>query len=180
MDNKLFDIGKIVEGMYYPGTFLIGISKEFFDGMKYSDFTEEEMATFVHEYIHFLQDISTVAGGMNYNHKAKLLQLHFSLFQTNPTVNLPVDLENCGVENAYAQTELLSFYEGSSLEKKIHHINKVTIEKEELMTEILRSDSSTYPGEDIYQICIYYNDLDTPTVFGSHYVMESMPAFKIL
>ena len=52
--------------------------------MKYSDFTQDEMATFVHEYIHFLQDISTVAGGMNYNHKAKLLQLHFSMFQKMP------------------------------------------------------------------------------------------------
>jgi len=174
MDNKLFDIGKIIEGRYYPGTFLIGISKEFFDGMKYSDFTAEEMATFVHEYIHFLQDISTVAGGMNYNHKAKLLQLHFSMFQKNAVVNLPVDLEDCGVDNVYAQTELLSFYEGDALEKKIHHINKVTCEKEELMTEILRSESSTYPGGDIYQICIYYNDSDMPTVFGSYYVKESM------
>ena len=174
MKSKLFDFGKIVEGVYYPGTFLIGISKKFFDGMKYSDFTQDEMATFVHEYIHFLQDISTVAGGMNYNHKAKLLQLHFSMFQKNAVVNLPVDLENCGVDNAYAQTELLSFYEGDALEKKIHHINKVTCEKEELMTEILRSESSTYPGDDIYQICIYYNDSDMPTVFGSHYVKESM------
>ncbi len=140
MENMLFDIGKIVEGKYYPGTFLVGLSKEFFDGMKYCDFTDAEMATFVHEYIHFLQDISTVVGAMNYNHKAKLLQLHFSLFQNNSVVKLPVDLENCGVENAYAQTELLSFYEGGALEKKIHHINKVTCEKEELMMEILQSD----------------------------------------
>ena len=139
MKSKLFDFGKIVEGVYYPGTFLIGISKKFFDGMKYSDFTQDEMATFVHEYIHFLQDISTVAGGMNYNHKAKLLQLHFSMFQKNAVVNLPVDLENCGVDNAYAQTELLSFYEGDALEKKIHHINKVTCEKEELMRSTERN-----------------------------------------
>lgn len=174
MESKLFDLGKIIEGEYYPGTFLIGISKEFFDGMKYSDFSEEEMATFVHEYIHFLQDISTVAGGMNYNHKAKLLQLHFSLFQKNPDVNLPIDLEKCGVDNAYEQTELLIFYEGSMLEKRIHHINKVTVEKEELMTEILKSNSSSDLMNDIQQICIYFNDSDTPTVFGSHYVMESM------
>ena len=88
----MFDFGKIVEGVYYPGTFLIGISKKISDGMIYSDFTLEEMATFVHEYIHLLHDISTVAGGMNYNHKAKLLQLHFSLFQKNAVLNLPVDL----------------------------------------------------------------------------------------
>ncbi len=36
MKSKLFDFGKIVEGVYYPGTFLIGISKKFFGGMKYA------------------------------------------------------------------------------------------------------------------------------------------------
>ena len=50
MENKLFDLGNILEGKYYSGTFLVGISKEFFSGMKYSDFSEEKMATFVHEY----------------------------------------------------------------------------------------------------------------------------------
>jgi hypothetical protein len=32
MKNKLFDFGKIVEGVYYPGTFLIGISKKYLMG----------------------------------------------------------------------------------------------------------------------------------------------------
>ena len=174
MENCLFDFGKIVEGEYYPGTFLIGISKEFSDGIKYSDFTEEEMATFVHEYIHFLQDISTVAGAINYNHRAKLLQLHFYIFQKSPVVNLPLDLENCGVQKAYVQTELLSFYEGHSLEKKIHHINKVVCESEEIMTGILQEESEIPSEDDIEQINIYFDDSDEPTGFGSHYIMESM------
>lgn len=39
MRDRLFDLHGIIEGEYYPGTFLIGISKKFFNGMKYSDFT---------------------------------------------------------------------------------------------------------------------------------------------
>lgn len=38
MKSKLFDFGKIVEGVYYPGTFLIGISKKFFDAINEMSF----------------------------------------------------------------------------------------------------------------------------------------------
>ena len=34
MKSKLFDFVKIVEGVYYSESFLIGISNKFVDGMK--------------------------------------------------------------------------------------------------------------------------------------------------
>lgn len=58
----LFDINSIVEGRYYPGTFILGIDKSFYEGMRYDSFSRAEMATLTHEYIHYLQDISTLQG----------------------------------------------------------------------------------------------------------------------
>lgn len=117
-----FDIHSIVEGRYYPGTFILGIDKNFFEGMQYSSFSEEEMATFSHEYIHYLQDISTILGVTSFQHRAKLLQLFFALAQQQEKVRLPIKLDTCGVDNAFAQTELMSFYEGGHLEKPPLHL----------------------------------------------------------
>ncbi len=169
----LFDINSIVEGKYYPGTFILGIDKAFYEGIEYSSFSNDEMATFAHEYVHYLQDISTLQGVMLFQHRAKLLQLNISIAQNEPNICIPINLEKCGIPNAYAQTELLSFFEGGQLEKKIHHINKVQVENEELLDEILETHSN-YTGEKIPQISIYYNDEDCPTVFGANYILESM------
>lgn len=169
----LFDINSIVEGRYYPGTFILGIDKEFYEGMEYSSFSSEEMATFAHEYIHYLQDISTLQGAMLFQHRAKLFQLHIATAQNESNVCIPIVLENCGIPNAYAQTELLSFYEGGKLEKKIHHINRIKIENEELLDEILKTQSD-YRGESIPQVSIYYNDELYPTILGYNYIFESM------
>ena len=35
-----------------------------------------------------------MAGGINYNHKAKLFQLHFSLFQKNPVIQRVIIVED--------------------------------------------------------------------------------------
>ena len=168
-----FDINSIVEGEYYPGSFILGIDKRFFDGMKYSDFTNEEMATLAHEYIHYLQDISTSNGLLLFQHRAKLLQLNIALSQKETKVILPFDLEYCGVQNAYAQSQLLAFFEGGSLDKKIHHIDKIVVEEEELINEILENESD-YKGRKKAQVNIYYDNRDIPTMLGSRYIIESM------
>ena len=169
----LFDINSIVEGRYYPGTFILGIDKSFYEGMRYDSFSRAEMATLTHEYIHYLQDISTLQGLQLFEYRAKLFQLNIAIVQSEQSVHIPIDLENCGIPNAYAQKELLSFFEGGRLEKKIHHINKIQIEKEELLDEILEINSD-YKGESISQVSIYYNDEKYPTILGYHYIVESM------
>lgn len=168
-----FDINSVVEGRYYPGTFILGIDKCFYEEMQYSSFTKEEMATLAHEYIHYLQDISTIFGAMNFQHRVKLLQLYFALAQQAEKIQIPIKLDACGVDNAYAQTELMSFYDGDHLEKKIHHVNKVVIENEEMLDETL-DDYSDYHGERTSKVSIYFDDKDVPTMFGANYIIESM------
>lgn len=163
----------MVEGRYYPGTFVLEMEKEFYEEMLYSSFSYEEMATFVHEYIHYLQDISTVYALTLYQHRAKLLQLNLAVAQREEVVKIPISLEECGIPNVYAKTEELSFYEGDKLEKKIHHINEIQIGNEEILDEILK-EYSDCKNVKIPAILIYYDDKDIPTTFGARYIMESM------
>lgn len=56
-------------------------------------------------------------------HQAKLFQRYMALFyqKSNP-IKIPINLEKDGVVNSYSQNEILSFYEGGSLQnKKFHH-----------------------------------------------------------
>jgi len=168
-----FDFKEIVEGTYQSGIFMLGINKCFTDGMNWNSFSEIELATFVHEYVHYLQDISTFQGLMRYIHRADLFQLYIALAQKNLVVSMPVDLENSGVKNAYAKNELISFYEGDSLQNKIHHVNEIRIETEELLDEIL-FEKSDYKGKPVPKVSLYFNNEPTPTLFGSHYITESM------
>lgn len=65
-------------GDYVPGFFKISIDKMLFEGITWNDFNSEEKATLVHEYVHFLQDISTTRGTNNFLHVSKMLQLSFA------------------------------------------------------------------------------------------------------
>lgn len=162
-----------VEGKYYPGEFALEIDKPFSERMKYSSFTAEEMATFTHEYIHYLQDISTIQGVRSFQNKEKLFQLYFAIAQRQEKVRIPINLETCGIDNVFAQQELISIYEGNYLEKKIHHINKIVIENEEDLVNELK-EYSDYSGKEIPVVLIYYNDEENPIIFGTNYIRESM------
>lgn len=167
-----FDINSVITGEYHPGAFILCIDKEFRDEMEYDSFSKEEMATFVHEYIHYLQDISTVRGLTLFEHQAKLFQLNIAVSVSKDSCRFPIDLEKENAD-AYIKSELLSFFEGGNLEKKIHHINKIVAENDDIIDEILNL-SSHYKGTQFKQISIYYDDKSDPTPFGFHYIIESM------
>ena len=51
-------------GSYFPALFLIEVESDYIDAQKMSS-QRTELSTYYHEYIHFLQDVSTVYGMIN-------------------------------------------------------------------------------------------------------------------
>lgn len=168
-----FNINSVIEGMYQPGSFILEMDKRLYESEECSQFSKEEMATLTHEYVHYLQDCSTVNGILQFQNTAKMLQFNIAIAQRQEKVHLPIDLEQYESQNAYIKSELMSFYEGDRLEKKIHHINKIQLEEEELIKEILEKNSD-YKDVKSTKVKIYYDDNCNPTTFGNKYVMESM------
>ncbi len=143
--------------------------KELDGKMTFSDFTKEEIATFVHEYVHYLQDISTTRGINGFVYVSKLLQLHFNIAATKfgDVIYLPLDIENLDVDNLHQATELESLYQGTEDKFcKIHHGNCVKREVEECLDEII--------SEEMYNINVYYDDESIPYMLGQAAVAESM------
>lgn len=156
-------------GSYTSGFFKIEIDKELYEGIDLNAFNKEEWATFVHEYIHFLQDISTTRGASTFCYLSKMLQLYLSkAAHDDKEIILPLDLEQCGVQNAYEQQELMSFYAGDSGFKKIHHIDSIKREPD----EIINSEISDI-GK-LFSINIYFDGKDLPYLFGANCIAESM------
>ena len=89
------------------------------EGFSINQFTKEELATFVHEYIHFLQNITTTYGVVYFNDNSLFIQLFVAeAYKYEQVIPFPILEENCGVENAYEEMELRSFYLGNSEHKK--------------------------------------------------------------
>ena len=65
------------------------------------------------------------------------------------------------------EMELRSFYLGDSEHKKIHHINEIRVENDEIMESIITS-------ENLELVNIYYDDKKTPYTFGATCIEESM------
>ena len=156
-------------GDYIPGFFKISIDKKLFEGITWNDFNSEEKATLVHEYVHFLQDISTTRGINNFLHVSKILQLNFAKAyeQAGEFILLPFDFEIIGAEDAYVESELQSFYMGDSKHIKVHHIDRICREEEELINGIVNN-------EKLFAINIFYDNKEHPYVLGNTAIAESM------
>lgn len=156
-------------GSYYNGFFTIYISGKFTEKFNPKDLSREQLSTFMHEYIHFLQDTSTTRGISYASFVSKKLQLYFAhASKCGDTIQLPfLDIEKIGGSDAYKESELQAFYFGNCEFKEIHHINKICKEPEEIITEEI--------GDKIqfYTIKIYYDD-DKSYDFGSNAISESM------
>lgn len=161
------------EGEYLPGIFVIKVKKILEDNISCAVFTETEVATLIHEYVHFLQDISTQTGIIYFNFYSELLLLYLNVAKNAKEVELPIKLDACGVKNASEQSELLSLYIGNDDHYKIHHINKIVVENEELLAEAF-ADNPALQGKPLQQVAIYYDNKDTPYYFGGSCVRESM------
>lgn len=153
-------------GAYLPGFFKIELDLELHDNFKWEEFTDSQKATVIHEYIHYLQDISTTHGFSNFNFIAQSINLYLHVAGSSKSneVIVPIDLESSETENACKQSELIGIYEGDTRNKKIHHINK-----------IVREIEDCYGFEEkMYNINIYYDNKKDPYVFGNRCILESM------
>lgn len=157
-------------GEYIPGFFKISINKELYEGIQWNDFSKEEKATLVHEYVHFLQDISTTRGVSNFIYLAKQLQLYLAKSaECKDKICLPINLEHSNVENAYAQSELMSFYAGSNSHKIIHHIDRIERVRDDIINDLELNLEA-----ELFSINIYYDNSDIAYVFGTDCIAESM------
>ena len=153
-----------------PGFFLMNINVDLHNNISWNEFNDEQKSTFIHEYIHYLQDITTTNGFHNFNFFAQINQLYLNKIATytNQEIKVPIDLEMCNVENAFEESEIVKLYEGDNHQKKIHHVNNVFRELEECYKE-------EFPNsQDMYNINIYYNNTGIAYRFGTRCICESM------
>ena len=172
--RKQFKLDEIIEGAYYPGVFLIKLKMPLHDEMKYDEFDEESWRTFVHEYTHFLQDISTSHGYLYYFFKSQLLNLAFYSIANNSSdiIELPIRTEETGIKDASEKEMLLDFYEGDSFHFRYHHINEIKMEADDLATGFITDESVL--DQKLYSINIYYDNRAKPYQFGNECIIESM------
>lgn len=174
MKRKEFKLQQIEEGAYYPGVFIIKLKKKLHENIQYDDFDDEDWQTFVHEYVHFLQDISTGHGYLYFFFKSQLLNLamYYINHKSSVDIDLPIHTEDTGIENASGKEMLLDFYEGDSHLFRFHHINCITLENDQVSTELIFGQSNLKPV--LQSVNIYYDDRGDPYQFGNECVIESM------
>ena len=167
-----FNLKEIELGAYYPGVYIIKLNKTFHENMQYDEFSKQDWQTFIHEYVHFLQDISTGRGYLYFQHKAQLMNLCFYVLQKDKDneIRLPLMLEETGIKDAFEKTTLLQFYEGDSSLKKIHHINRFLPEKDVIASEVIFPEKNI----DLYSFNFYVDDSSIPYTFGNLCIAESM------
>lgn len=154
-------------GEYMKGYFVMSLGIRLEDGISPEKFSQEELATFVHEYIHFLQNITTTYGVSYFNSNSKFIQLFVSeSYKYDKNIPCPILLDE-KMEDAYVESQLKEFYLGSSKHKKIHHIDRIEIEKEEVMDAVVE-------GENMQTVNIYYDNSEYPYIFGTVCIEESI------
>lgn len=172
--KRQFNVSEIIEGAYYPGVFIIKLKKILHENIEYDDFDNEDWQTFVHEYVHFIQDISTLHGYTYFLHKSQMLNLmiyHIGNIASEEVL-LPIYPEDTNINNALEKEILLDFYEGDNDHIHFHHINHIAIEADVISTEMIFG--SFEKEKKLYAVNIYYDNLAKPYQFGSTCIIESM------
>lgn len=149
-------------GHYMPAFFKLAMFNDA-DFSKINNWDEIPVALFFHEYIHFLQDISTIYGLNNIIRIGEIIQEAIAGFKSgnaNFEVPLVFDRENINTRDIDV---VLGGYRGEiDLE--------ITIRSVELVNKYPVNESLTYF---VPKVIINYND-DNKIDFGSHAIMESM------
>lgn len=166
-------------GCYYIGFFIARLnmtlhSKQFLPLFK------EDTATILHEYVHYLQDISTIRGLSSIIALYQKMQLVFSQAK-DPNFQFLIPIRSSQIKemNQFAafNDELLSLERGDNQIKMpcIQHINEIIFETENmkmLKDEYPEAYHNSFDGFQTIQI--YYDNLSTPYSFGADCIAESM------
>ena len=148
---SLFDSGA---GAYYPSYMLMKMDSSLnFDNFEGN--RDEQKGTFMHEYCHFIQDVSTTYGYMTYNYNLQELLLKLNLIEAG---------ENNEVQQ---NRDYYTFFRGyDSISDSLVVINKISIEED--------SDYKAEYGESDWEyVKVVYNG-NKEFVFGGACIAESM------
>ena len=167
---KMPHVSRTNLGEYITSFFLIKLNTDLQDGISlYDQLNGKEMATFVHEYLHFLQDITTTTGLARFISVSKLIQTCiYEIYQSEDPVELPYPLNKSSVENAAAESEIQAFYLGSDEYLGIHHIDSIQLERESLLDEWIPDPNG------ICAVNLYFDNERKPYIFGSNCIRESI------
>lgn len=157
-----------VTGSYIPSFFMLEIEQEFKEDIAWNELPIAAQATFIHEYIHYLQGLTTFTDYNEFYVNMKIIQanLHHLGTKVETEIVCPVRFSLEGSKYALLndEVEFLSGYRGDTELKRIHHINSVKCEL---------SQNGLYP-HNINEINIYHDDKPTPYVLGFYAIAESM------
>lgn len=153
-------------GEYIPGFFCINLDIDLLNRDTSADLPSDVRTTLVHEYIHFLQDISTTSGinQANFLHQRLMEYLHEAA-AGDTFINCDIHFQNHEV--ARKQRDLNDYYNGDDNHIKISGIQNIKCEEYEYI-ECLP------PGEEYPSIYMYYNDDENSYLFGRFCILESM------
>lgn len=170
MLSKMPHVSRTNLGEYITSFFLIKLNTYLQDGLGLFDqLDEEKLSTFVHEYLHFLQDVTTVTGLARFVSMSKLIQTCiYEVYQSKGSLELPYSLSKSSVKNADAEADIQEFYLGSDKHLKIHHIDSIQVERESLL------DTWIPFSEGIHSVNLYFDEKSEPYVFGSTCIRESI------
>lgn len=150
--EKLFNN---LDGYYLPAFLYIQLN----DSIDFQDFEnhpDEVKGTFMHEYCHFLQDVSTTYGYMN-----------FLRFMQEFSYKIRKEKNSDDKEILQRNKDFFNLYEGDrDISDDIFLINKVEIIEDEIYKE-------QYPEDDASLIRVKYN-LNKEFQFGNICIAESM------
>lgn len=148
---SLFDSGA---GAYYPSYMLMKMDSSLnFDNFEGN--RDEQKGTFMHEYCHFIQDVSTTYGYMTYNYNLQELLLKLNLIEV-------------GEDNEVQQNrDYYTFFRGcDSISDSLVVINKISIEEDP-------DYKAEYGESDWEYVKVVYNG-NKEFVFGGACIAESM------
>lgn len=185
-----------IEGAYWPCSYLMEINMKLKDMFYYEMLTPEGKATFLHEYVHFLQDISLSSNLFAFDIAIRFL-LSFTeiLVENGHTVPQHIDLATYASENKNlklailnAEREIDSFINGLGKENELKVFNPAIVD-EDILKEYILDFANTWNINE-YSGCLSDEDLKRYTeicafkcdglqiyedyIIGKNDIMESM------
>lgn len=156
-------------GLYLPSLLRIELNIDFDYGKNnWNNNNDYQKSTFVHEYIHYLQDISTTYGLLNFNFLMGTIQgcMNKIADSKDKEISLPIDLSY--IEDYEKQAHLISIYQGDCDNLSGYRIVTINYEVEEMYEELY--------GDNIYQVILNLdnNGKEESYRFGGMCILESM------
>lgn len=161
-------------GEYIQGFFIMKLNINCSD--RYLDLntlSKEDQGTYVHEFIHFLQEISTTSGLSRIIYEHKILQGCLALGKVGELKEVELN----SIEGKEEATEIYNYYDGDSIHKKINPKYITVVEEEYEYLETLSNSISDEAKEVLSDKVIYlkYENYDgVKFMFGRYAIMESM------